>query len=315
MASMLYLLLMSLIAGVLNGIVGMAALTLYPVLLSIGIAPVSANATITISQMGSGIGTLLSSFKELKHHWKQAILIALINTSAGILGALLLIHSSDADFKKVVPLFILLAAIMILLPKKQREGLTKSPWVKAMGWISIFLVGLYIGYFGAGSGLLMIAVLSRALNEKYATYNAIRNFATFLNNGVAGILFAFTMPVHWVVIPILLVGLFAGGFLGPIVVRHVPQNKIERYVGIFALVLSTVLAWQAWGWCRKYLCHWGLLFDLMVPIRNIGLNFFVATAILRAWSSWKGYHFFSKPSFVSDGFFIWMHFYQNMMLV
>ncbi|MBS9336600.1 sulfite exporter TauE/SafE family protein [Fructobacillus papyrifericola] len=246
MLSFFYLLIMSLFAGILNGIVGMAALTLYPVLLSLGISPVAANATITISQSGSGVGTLLSSLKELRQHWQQAIWIAVLNTAAGVVGALLLIHSSNADFKKVVPVFILIAAIMILLPKKAKQQGQKSAFVRFISWAGICLVGLYIGYFGAGSGLLMIAVLSRALNEKYATYNAIRNFATFLNNGVAGILFAFTMPVHWAVIPVLLIGLFAGGYIGPIVVRHVPQDKIERYVGIFALLLSAVLAWQAY---------------------------------------------------------------------
>ncbi|MFC4761233.1 sulfite exporter TauE/SafE family protein [Fructobacillus durionis] len=246
MASVLYLIAMALIAGVLNGIVGMAALTLYPVLLSLGIPPVSANATITISQMASGVGTLLSSLKELKNHWKQTLLITVINATAGVVGALLLIHSSDSNFKKVVPFFILLAAVLILMPKKQGSNQPTKQWVKVVSWISIFLVGGYIGYFGAGSGLLMIAVLSRALNEKYATYNAIRNFATFINNLIAAGMFCFSLPVKWTVVPVLMIGLFAGGFLGPIVVRHVPQDKIKTYVGIFALLLSVVLFYQAY---------------------------------------------------------------------
>ncbi|MEJ6400894.1 hypothetical protein [Nicoliella lavandulae] len=45
---------MSLIAGILTGIIGIASLTLYPVLLSIGIAPVTANATVTVAQVGAG---------------------------------------------------------------------------------------------------------------------------------------------------------------------------------------------------------------------------------------------------------------------
>lgn len=87
MLSFFYLLIMSLFAGILNGIVGMAALTLYPVLLSLGISPVAANATITISQSGSGVGTLLSSLKELRQHWQQAIWIAVLNTAAGVVNS------------------------------------------------------------------------------------------------------------------------------------------------------------------------------------------------------------------------------------
>lgn len=81
MLSTAYLLVMSLIAGILTGIIGMASLTLYLVLLSVGVPPVSANATITVATVGAGVGTTISSLKELKHHWGSAILVAMALTS------------------------------------------------------------------------------------------------------------------------------------------------------------------------------------------------------------------------------------------
>lgn len=83
MLSMIYLILMSLFAGILTGIVGMASLTLYPVLLSIGIPPITANATITVAQVGAGLSTVLSSLRELHHHWKQALRIAIGSRHCG----------------------------------------------------------------------------------------------------------------------------------------------------------------------------------------------------------------------------------------
>lgn len=245
--SLIYLIVMSIIAGILTGIIGMASLTLYPVLISVGVLPITANATITVSQVASGIGTVLSSLKELRGHWKQAIQIAIITTTGGVLGALILIHSSNSGFKKCVPFFILLAGIMILLPKKNYKNTKKkSEWIKIISWLSLFLVGIYNGYFGAGAGLLMIAVLSIIVNQKYTIYNAMRNFASFVSNTVTATMFIFMLPIDWKVIIPLIIGLFIGGYIGPIIVRYIPSKIINLAVGIFAIILSVVLGYQAY---------------------------------------------------------------------
>ncbi|GAB5053401.1 hypothetical protein PESHB4_20390 [Pediococcus ethanolidurans] len=145
MSTVLFLILMSLIAGVLTGIVGMASSTLYPVLLSVGIQPITANATITVAQVGAGLGTVISSLKELHGHWKQALQIAILNTIGGVFGALILIHSSNTGFKKMVPLFILLAGIMILYPQKANTTNLNNRFNQIMSWLSLFLVGVYNG--------------------------------------------------------------------------------------------------------------------------------------------------------------------------
>ncbi|GHP13147.1 UPF0721 transmembrane protein [Lentilactobacillus fungorum] len=246
MLSIIYLVLMSLLAGVLTGIVGMASLTLYPVLLSVGVAPVIANATITVAQVGAGVGTVSASLNELSHHWRQAIQIAVLNTLGGVIGALILIHSSNGGFKKVVPIFIMLAGIMILIPKPKAARKRHTQLATGMSWVAIFLVGIYNGYFGAASGLLMIAVLSKIVNEDYAIYNAMRNFASFTNNIVAAAMFISTISIDWAVIVPLLIGLFAGGYLGPVIVRYIPSKLIKLAVGGFAIVLALILGYQAY---------------------------------------------------------------------
>lgn len=246
MLSIIYLVLMSLLAGVLTGIVGMASLTLYPVLLSVGVAPITANATITVAQVGGGLGTVTSSLRELHGHWKQAFQIAILNTLGGVLGALILIHSTNSGFKKLVPVFIMLAGILILTPKRHGKPAFDSRIITAVSWASTFLVGIYTGYFGAASGLFMIAVLSKIVHENYAIYNSMRNFASFMNNIVAATMFIFTIPIDWAVIIPLLLGLFTGGYIGPIIVRYIPSKVIKTAVGIFAVVLAIILGYQAY---------------------------------------------------------------------
>lgn len=246
MFSIIYLVLMSLLAGVLTGIVGMASLTLYPVLLSVGVAPITANATITVAQVGGGLGTVTASLRELHGHWKQAFQIAVLNTLGGVFGALILIHSTNNGFKKLVPVFIMLAGILILTPKRRGKPVINNRIITAVSWLNTFLVGIYTGYFGAASGLLMIAVLSKIVHENYAIYNSMRNFASFMNNIVAATMFIFTIPIDWAVIIPLLIGLFTGGYIGPIIVRYIPSTVIKHAVGIFAVILALVLGYQAY---------------------------------------------------------------------
>lgn len=236
---------MSLIAGILTGIVGMASLTLYPVLILVGVMPITANATITVATVAAGVGTVLASLKELKNHWGQALSIAILSTVGDITGAVILIHSSNAGFKKIVPIFILLAGLLILWPmQKQKKHVTTLEIF--VSYLSVILVGIYNGYFGAASGLLMIAILSRIVGGNYARYNAVRNLASFMGNLCSSLIFIKTLPIAWNTVFPLVVGLFIGGYLGPIVVRCIPSQLIKKGVGVFAIILAVILAVQTY---------------------------------------------------------------------
>lgn len=92
----------------------------------------------------------------------------------------------------------------------------------------------------------MIAVLSKIVKQNYVVYNSMRNFASFTNNVVSAIMFVIMLPIDWAVIIPLLIGLFTGGYIGPIIVRYIPSTVIKTAVGIFAIVLSLVLGYQAY---------------------------------------------------------------------
>lgn len=242
---MLYLLIMSLLAGILTGIVGMASLILYPVLLTAGLPPISANVTITVAQVVGKLGAMLSSLRELSHYRHQALMVAIWNTIGGLLGAELLIHSSNAAFKKIVPIFILAAGILILSPAKEHQQSARrgTRWLE---WTSLFLIGVYSGYFGAASGLLIIAILTRIIPGNYAEINALRIFSEFCSNTIAAGLFIVRLKITWSILLPLIVGIFIGGLLGPIIARIVPSKIIKKIVGVFAIGLAFFLAWKDW---------------------------------------------------------------------
>ena len=158
-----------------------------------------------------------------------------------------MIHSSNAGFKRVVPFIIFLAGVLILMPPKPASSNSSTrQHLRWFGYVLVMLVGIYVGYFGAGAGLLMVAVLSRLVEGPYATYNAMRNLASLVNNLVTSIMFIFSMPIAWGVLIPVCIGLFAGGFLGPVIVRFIPSRIIKTAVGIFALGLAVFLFYQAY---------------------------------------------------------------------
>ncbi|TPR13238.1 sulfite exporter TauE/SafE family protein [Apilactobacillus timberlakei] len=240
-STIIFLIFIGIISGIINSIIGMASLISYPALISVGIPPVLANASNTVALISSGISSTLSSLKELRGHWKQVTPVILLNAIGGLIGSVLLLHSSNAAFSKIIPFLIFFAACSILIPKKPKLEQNKKSNGLFFEYLILGLVGIYVGYFGAGAGVIMIAVLSRISESPYNVYNATRNVATLASNLVASIIFILVANLYWKEIIILAIGLFIGGFIGPKIVRYIPTKIMKNGVGIFAIFLSIYL--------------------------------------------------------------------------
>ncbi|MBW1606283.1 sulfite exporter TauE/SafE family protein [Lactobacillus sp. Sy-1] len=238
------------LAGIVSSTVGMASLVSYPALLYVaGLPPVYANVTNSSSVIFNGIGSGLSSIPELKGHVKQLITTSIFIFFGSIMGSLLLLHFSSASFTKLVPFFILFAAFTMIWPKK-KGATTEKHQVGKFGQVlysvAIFLTGVYVGYFGAASGIIVNAILSKITNEKYAVYNAIRNVSSFFGNFVAMMIYAFQSHVYWILVLPLGSGLLIGSYIGPKIVRVVPERVIKWIVAILAFGLAIQLFIQAY---------------------------------------------------------------------
>ncbi len=106
---------------------------------------------------------------------------------------------------------------------REREG-----WGSRAG---VFAVAVYVGYFGAAGGVLMLALLLRLFRESLARTNALKNVISGLANAVAGIGFAIFGPVRWSAALPLAAGFLLGGWIGPKIVRRCPRPaRVHRPV-------------------------------------------------------------------------------------
>lgn len=237
--------------GLLSSIAGMASLVMYPVLIALGVPPVSADVTNTAAMIFTGVGAGISSARELKANRNLMFAVTGYALIGGILGAVILAIAPGATFEKVVPFLIASAGVMMLWSARAKtnahtKGHTVTGWKLVGRNFLVFLVGIYIGYFGAAAGVIMLAILSLTLPVSFAEANALKNFATLLTNIVSLVIYAFTTKVYWLMVIPLGIGMFGGGYIGPMVVRHIPQRAIRITIGIAAFGLAAYFFYTAY---------------------------------------------------------------------
>jgi uncharacterized membrane protein YfcA len=107
-------------------------------------------------------------------------------------------------------------------------------------------VAVYVGYFGAAGGILMLAVLTAMLELPLARINAVKNVVSGLANAAAAVGFAVFGPVEWAAAAPLAAGFLLGGWIGPALVRRLPAGALRVFIGICGLVLAVVLGVRAY---------------------------------------------------------------------
>ncbi|MDQ6840689.1 MAG: sulfite exporter TauE/SafE family protein [Actinomycetota bacterium] len=229
-------------AGLSGSIAGLASLISYPALLAIGLPPVTANVTNTVALVFNGVGSTWGSLPELRGQWPWLRRLVLAGVLGGAMGSILLLVTPPVAFELAVPWLIAAGAIAILVPPpawltNRRAGADSRPTVV----VSLFVVAVYGGYFGAAAGVLMLAVLLTATAQGMARSSAVKNVVLGSANGLAAVAFAAFGPVRWSVVVPLALGLLVGGRLGPIVVRRAPVRILRVMIGLAGIGLAVHL--------------------------------------------------------------------------
>jgi uncharacterized protein len=102
-------------------------------------------------------------------------------------------------------------------------------------------MAIYGGYFGAGVGIIMLAVLSLQTAEPLPVTNAVKNIGTMAANALATVVFAVVSPVNWPAAAALAIGSLIGGWCGPAVVRVLPEKPLRIAIAIAGLGLAVGL--------------------------------------------------------------------------
>jgi uncharacterized membrane protein YfcA len=224
------------LAGIVSTVASLASVVSYPALLALGLGPVSANVTNTVALMFTGVGAAAGSRPELAGQGGRVVRLGLLTAAGGGTGAALLLLTPARGFEFIAPVLIALGSLVIL-----RRPVPARPADRVPGRLSqagVFTVAIYIGYFGAAGGVLMLAVLIRLFRQSLARTNALKNAISGLANAVAGVGFAIFGPVQWAAAVPLAAGFLVGGWIGPALVRRLPAAGLRVFVGICGLAVA-----------------------------------------------------------------------------
>ncbi len=234
-----------------NAIAGGGMLLVFPALVGLGVPPIIANATSTVTLWPGTIASMWGYRDELAGARAWAYRFAIPSFLGGLGGALLLLATPETRFKALVPWLVLSATLIFAAQKPlvgwlTREGhIVKHAEVEhADGSLALpsttflvvqFFIAVYGGYFGAGAGILMLGVLGFMGLTNIHQMNGLKNWAATCFNGVAIATFAIGGVVDWTLVVALGLSAAAGGYIAARLAQRVPQGAVRVIITIMGL--------------------------------------------------------------------------------
>ncbi|HVK92664.1 MAG TPA: sulfite exporter TauE/SafE family protein [Mycoplana sp.] len=219
------------LSGVVNAIAGGGTFLTFGAMTLTGLPPIVANATSSITQFPGYVTSAMAYWREIRADWREAVKVGSLSLIGGVAGSLLLLSMSNPGFRALVP-WLLLAATAIfaagplLRPKKLHAEQPIGPF----GLLGQFVTSIYGGFFGAGMGIMTLAVLGLSKGGDYHKLNALKNFLAMLIAAVAIIVFASGDVVGWPQAAVMVPAGAIGGYSGVWIARRVPQTVIRALV-------------------------------------------------------------------------------------
>ncbi len=251
----------ALAAGAINAVAGGGTLLTFPALLFSGSGAVVANAT---SSFALTLGTAGSLFG-FRNQWASTRVwlrrFVPVSIAGSLFGSWLVKTQGEAVFVRVVPWLLLFATVLFLVQgplKRWRARRTSGPQtalgparVDGAPGLSVAActglqlgVAVYGGYFGAGIGILMLAVMGFMGMADIHRMNALKNVLAAVINGTAAVYFAATGLVDWPRAAIMLVGALAGYWLGAHYSQKIPQAAVRAIVVGVGVTISVAMFWK-----------------------------------------------------------------------
>jgi hypothetical protein len=249
------------LGSMVNSIAGGGTLLTFPALVALGVPPLVANATSTVALWPGALSSLVGYRHRLAGTGRWAAWFALPSLLGGGAGALLLLATPADRFSAIVPWLVLGATLLFAAQGPLMRWLRGSPPEASVGraagpaavqhvpHLSVaalaaqFCVGVYGGYFGAGIGILMLAVLGFMGFTDIHRMNGLKNWGGLCINVVAAALFAVSGIVDWMVAVAMAIGATAGGYLASVAAQRVPQVLVRRAVILIGVLAGVWLYW------------------------------------------------------------------------
>jgi uncharacterized membrane protein YfcA len=207
--------------GAVNALAGGGTLITFPMLTAVGVPTVAANITNTVALCPGYLGATFAQMKDLRGQSLRLWLLLPVGVVGGIAGGILLLHTGEHIFRKIVPHLIIMAVLLMAFQDRVRAWLIRNTGKSekvtlhdAWSILPILPAAVYGGYFGAGVSIIVIAALGVVIEDSLTRLNAIKQAISFSINIAAAIFFLFSGQVIWSAAFVMAIGAVIGGALG-----------------------------------------------------------------------------------------------------
>jgi uncharacterized membrane protein YfcA len=238
-------------AGLANGVAGGGSLVSFPALIAAGHTALVANVTSTVGIWPGYAGGAAGYRRVLAAQRARAVALAPTCVAGGLVGAGLLLLTPSSFFESLAPYLILAACALFAAQPALSRALNRRAAEHPIGdepmpssvplHVCVFVAAVYGGYFGAGLGVILLAVLALLLDEEIQRVNGLRGVLALLINSVGVVVFAIAADVAWSAAALLAVTSLAGGFTGAHLAQRLPVPVFRGAVILLGLAAAVRL--------------------------------------------------------------------------
>lgn len=239
------------LAGAINSVAGGGSLISFPALIAVGVPPVAASATNTAALAPGSLAAAFGYRAELGDNARLTLRLAAAAAVGAALGAALLLWASQRVFTWLVPWLVLIATLTLLLqerltPASVTPGAPPSRR-RSLGVAALLLLAaVYGGYFGAGIGMVTLALLGQLRRMDIHRMNAAKTVIVGAINTVAALYLLLQGAVQLRTAAVMALGAVAGGYGGARLARGVNPKHVRVVVILLGAGITLALAARYW---------------------------------------------------------------------
>jgi uncharacterized membrane protein YfcA len=244
------------LAGAVNAVAGGGTLISFPALVALGVPVTNANITNTVALCPGYFGAAWSQRAALAPQRPRLPWLMSVAAVGGLIGSIVLVFTSDDTFRFVVPFFILAACGLLAAQDRLRQWLRRSHTnTRPVGaataahavvttppplalLLAVFAGAVYGGFFGAGLGIMLLAVMGIVLDDSLVELNAVKSALALVINLTAALFFVFSGKVEWAAAAVMAVTSLAGGAAGGRVATRMNPRVLRVAVILFGIAVA-----------------------------------------------------------------------------
>lgn len=227
-------------AGILNALAGGGSFLTFPSLVFARLPAVVANASSTVALVPGALSSAATCTADIRRLNEPRLKLWLaVSLLGGLIGAWLLLHTSDRAFRQIAPWLLLFATLLFAFGNQIstvfRGRLHQNNYALLC---MLFPVAIYGGYFGGGIGIMLMAAFRLYGMEDMQAMIGIKALLAGSLNAIAAAIFIAAHLVWWPQTMAMMGAGIAGGFAGPVLARRLSTRALRVIVIVVGVLMT-----------------------------------------------------------------------------